>query len=64
MKPGAYWLTLEKRIRAELETVATHTDTRDHALILQTISDIIGEETGRGFVLPVDWYKQWEKETA
>lgn len=55
------WLRLESRIRAELRTLATHSDTRDHALILQRISDIMGEETGRGYELDEAWWQQWER---
>ena len=60
MRGNIDWLRLERRIRAELETAKDHEDTKDFALILQSISDVVGEETGRDFVLPEYWWKKFE----
>lgn len=54
------WLRLEERIRQELRTVRDHKDSKDFALILSAISDILGQETGRGYELSDDWYLQFE----
>jgi len=46
------WLEMETRIRAALRVYRDgEKKPNDATLILQAISDIVGEETGRGFVL-------------
>ena len=46
------WLEMETRIRAALRVYHDgEKKPNDAILILQAISDIVGEETGRGFVL-------------
>jgi len=46
------WLEMESRIRAALRVYRDgEKKPNDATLILQAISDIVGEETGRGFVL-------------
>lgn len=61
-KTETKWLQLEKRIRDVLRTAAKHTDARDLGLLLQEISDIVGEETGRGYELPENWWKILESD--
>jgi hypothetical protein len=58
------WLALELRLRQVLKTAKEYTelsnkcDTRyDIVLLLQEVSDILGQETGRGYELPNDWHK-------
>lgn len=55
------WLRLETRIRQCLRTATRHTDTKDLALIVSEISNILGEETGRGYEIPADWWKRFEE---
>ena len=58
------WHAFENRLRAVLKTALTQkVDGRpvyDFALLLQEVSLIVGEETGRGHELPDDWHKRFE----
>lgn len=53
---GVYWLTLERNVREILKEYAEHggdnaTDISPAAVALRLISDTVGDQTGRGYVL-------------
>ena len=62
------WLRLERRVQQELRYASSRTSTADVenlydlARTLKTISDIFGEELGRGYTLTDEWLDEFTKQ--